>query len=257
MTTTPEEDEVAGPSEDRSKMSFLEHLDELRRRLIYSLWALLAGFLASLFFVNWLYLHMLKYLSDCIHSPLIATEITEAFMFEFKLGAFAGMLLVSPFLFAQIWLFVAPGLYQREKRVVIPFVASATLLFSGGVWFNHRMAFPAMLNFFSTFNNDYLKVMPQISVAWSMYIKMALGMGAIFEMPMLVFFLARFGIITWRFLARQWRWAILIIFIVAAVITPSPDYFTQCIFALPMILLYGLSIGVAWMFGKDRKPARV
>jgi sec-independent protein translocase protein TatC len=117
------------------------------------------------------------------------------------------------------------------------------------------MAFPAMMNFFATFNNEYLSFMPKVSVAWGTYVKMALGMGAVFEMPMLVFFLARFGIVTWQFLAGKWKYAILIIFIVAAVITPSPDWFTQCVFAVPMILLYGLSIGVAWLFGKKKKQS--
>lgn len=256
MTTTPDHDTVAADaSEDRSRMSFLEHLDELRRRIIYSLWGLLAGCVVSGIFVGHFYMYMLKYLSDCIHNTLLATEITEAFMFEFKLGFFGGFLLASPFIFAQLWLFVAPGLYTREKKIVIPFVASASILFGAGVWFNHSMAFPSMMQFFSTFNNQYLSVQPKISTAWSTYVKMALGMGGVFEMPMLVFFLARFGIVTWQFLAGKWRYAILIIFILAAVITPSPDFVTQFVFAAPMIVLYGLSIGVAWAFGKKKKPA--
>jgi sec-independent protein translocase protein TatC len=259
MTTTPDHDDVAtDASEDRSRMSFLEHLDELRRRIIYSLYATGVGCAISLYFADSLYQYLTRYLSTLIKNPLIAVEISEAFMFQMKVWLYGGMLIASPFIFAQVWLFVAPGLYAREKRVVVPFAASATILFSCGVWFNHRMAFPAMMNFFSTFNSEYLKVMPQISNAWSFYFTMALGMGAVFEMPMLVFFLARFGIVTWKFLAQKWRWAILIIFIIAAVITPSPDYVTQCVFAAPMLGLYVMSIGVAWLFGKQKKePARI
>ena len=234
-------------------MSFLEHLDELRRRIIYSLYATAVGCAISLYFANSLYQYLTRYLSTLIKNSLLATEISEAFIFQMKVWVFAGMGIAAPFIFAQIWLFVAPGLYAREKRVVLPFAASATLLFGTGVWFNHRMAFPAMMNFFSTFNSDFVKVMPQISNAWSFYFTMALGMGAVFEMPMLVFFLARFGIVTWKFLAQKWRWAILIIFVAAAVITPSPDIASQCLFAAPMLVLYVISIGVAWLFGKKKK----
>ena len=233
-------------------MSFLEHLEELRRRIIYALWALAAGCAVSAFFVGHFNMMMLKYLSDCIHSSLLATEVTEGFMFEFKLGAFAGFLLASPFIFWQVWLFVAPGLHTREKRIVIPFVVSATLLFGAGVWFNHRLAYPTMMLFFSTFSNQYLEVKPKISTAWSTYVKMALGMGGVFEMPVLVFFLAHFGIVTWQFLLGKWRYAILLIFILVAIITPSPDFVTQFIFAAPMLVLYALSIGVAWVFGKRK-----
>jgi sec-independent protein translocase protein TatC len=258
MTTTPDHDAVAADApEDHSRMSFLEHLEELRRRIIYSLWGLLAGCAVSAIFVDHFYMYFLKYLSDCIHNTLLATEITEAFMFKFKLGFFGGFLLASPFIFSQLWLFVAPGLYLREKKIVIPFVVSASVLFGAGVWFNHFMAFPAMMKYFSSLGNQYLSVQPKISAAWSTYVKMDLGMGAVFEMPMLVFFLARFGIVTWQFLVGKWRYAILGIFILAAIITPSPDFVTQFVFAAPMVVLYGLSIGVAWMFGKKKKAATI
>jgi len=255
--TTPDDAGTDLP-EDRTRMSFLEHLEELRKRIIYSLWALLAGCGISLLFVERLYNVILAYLAWTIGGhKLIATEITEAFMFEFKIGLFAGLLIASPFIFAQIWLFVAPGLYQKEKRIVLPFAIFTSALFVTGVGFNHYLAFPAMMRYFSKFNGEYLEYMPQISVAWSFYFKMAVGLGVIFEMPIAVFFLARFGVVTWRFLARQWRWAILIAFIVAAVITPSPDAVTQTVFAAPMILLYVVSIGVAWVFGKRGKTATI
>src|SRR5262249_12913191 len=150
----------------------------------------------------------------------------------------------SPFVFSQLWLFVAPGLYAREKRVLIPFVVSSTILFLGGAVFAHVIAFPSMWKFFSSYQVGDVQFYPQLDLTWSFYFKMVLGMGVVFEMPMLVFFLARFGIITARFLIKQFKYAVLIIFIIAAVITPSADMGTQLIFAAPMLVLYVLSIGV-------------
>jgi sec-independent protein translocase protein TatC len=247
------DDDAAPAAGDRSRMSFLEHLDELRRRIIYSIYAIVASCAVTFWFVSDLNKYLLGYFSTLAGGKLLATQLTEAFMFEFKIGGFAGLILASPFVFSQLWLFVAPGLYTREKKVVIPFVLSASMLFGTGVWFNHRFAFPTMIKFFVTFSNDYLTQMYQISGIFGFYVKMALGLGLVFEMPMLVFFLARFGIITAGFLLKKTRYAILIIFILAAIITPSPDIMTQLMFALPMLLLYAVSIGVAWVFGK-KKP---
>ena len=251
-------DDDANELEDngRARMTFLEHLDELRRRIVYSLYAVVAGCAVTFYFVDRLSQYMLAYFAGYT-GKLIATQLTEGFMFDLKVGAFAGLILASPFVFSQFWLFIAPGLYAREKKVMIPFVLSATVLFSTGVWFNHRFAFPSMAKFFASFTNEYLQVMPSISITFSFYTKMAIGLGLIFEMPMLVFFLARFGIVTAKFLMQKTKYAILLIFVVAAVITPSPDFMTQLIFAAPMVVLYAVSIGVAWVFGKKKKPARI
>ncbi len=250
------DDEAEGPADDRSRMTFLEHLDELRRRIIYSLYAVLAAGAVTFWFLDRLNGYMLRYFSAAANSKLLATQLSEAFMFEFKVGALAALILAAPFVFAQLWLFVAPGLYAREKKVVIPFVFSATVLFGGGVWFAHFHAFPVMVKFFTSFTNDYLVVMPTIQLVFSFYVKMVIGLGLIFEMPMLVFFLARFGIVTAGFLLRKTKYAILIIFIIAAIVTPTPDMVTQCMFAGPMIVLYGLSIVIAWMFGRKRPAGR-
>ena len=238
---------------DRSRMSFLEHLDELRRRIIYSLYAVLGCFGITFWFMDRLNTYMLRYFTQQAGIPkLLATQLTEGFMFEFKVAMLAAAILAAPFVFMQLWLFVAPGLYAREKKVVIPFVLSATVLFSGGVWFAHVVAFPTMVKFFVGFMNEYLTIMPSLQLVFSFYVKMVLGLGLIFELPMLVFFLARFGIVTASFLLKHTKYAILIIFIIAAVVTPSPDPVNQCIFAAPMLVLYAISIGVAWMFGKKR-----
>jgi sec-independent protein translocase protein TatC len=240
---------------DQSKMSFLEHLEELRRRIIYSLYAVLGCFAITFWYMDAMNTYMLRYFTQTAAGgkvKLLATQLTDAFMFEFKLALLAAVVLAAPFVFMQLWLFVAPGLYAKEKKVVVPFVLSATVLFGGGVWFAHVVAFPSMVKFFVSFMNDYLTIMPSLQLVFSFYVKMILGLGLVFEMPMLVFFLARFGIVTAGFLLRKMKYAILIIFIIAALVTPSADPVNQTIFAAPMIVLYIVSIGVAWVFGKKK-----
>ena len=251
-------DEDTEEVSDRSRMSFLEHLDELRRRIIYSLYAIGGCFAITFWYMDRMNTYMLRYFTHTAGAQkLLATQLTEGFMFEFKIAMLAAAIVASPFVFMQLWLFVAPGLYAREKKVVIPFVLSATVLFGAGVWFAHIVAFPTMVKFFMTFMNDELVIMPTIGLVFSFYVKMVLGLGLIFELPVLVFFLARFGIVTASFLIKKTKYAILIIFIIAALITPSPDPVNQCIFAAPMLFLYALSIGVAWVFGKKRDPASI
>jgi sec-independent protein translocase protein TatC len=195
------------------------------------------------------------------------------FMFSLKLSALAGLFVAAPFIFSQAWLFVAPGLYAREKRVVVPFVLFASLFFFVGSYFAHRVAFPSMWKFFASYevvpvpsaaagavaslpgDGPGLSYLPDLDVTFSFYVKTILGMGLIFQMPMVVFFLSRFGIVTAKFMLKQFRYALLIIVVVAAVITPSGDPVNLTIFSAPMVALYILSIGVAWVFGKKR-PAR-
>lgn len=252
------EDDTGEEAFDRSRMSFLEHLDELRRRILYSLYAIAAACGVTFWYMDRMNLYMLRYFTKTAGAQkLLATQLTEGFMFEFKIAMLAAVILAAPFVFAQLWFFVAPGLYAREKKVVVPFVASATVLFGAGVWFAHVVAFPSMVKFFVGFMNEYLVVMPSLQLVFSFYVKMVLGLGLIFELPMLVFFLARFGVVTAGFLIRKTKYAIVIIFIIAALVTPSPDPVNQLIFAAPMLVLYALSIGVAWLFGKKRRTANI
>ena len=246
------EDAAETDETDHSKMSFLDHLEELRRRLIYALYAIAASFAVTFWFMDWMNDYMLRYFTQTAGArQLLATQLTEGFMFEFKLALLAAVILAAPFVLMQFWLFVAPGLFAREKKVVVPFVASAAVLFGTGVWFAHRIAFPTMVTFFVGFANSYLTVMPSIQLIFSFYVKIVLGLGLVFEMPMLVFFLARFGIVTAGFLWKNFKYAVLINFIVAAVITP-PDVGSQVMMAVPMTGLYIVSIGVAWAFGRKR-----
>jgi sec-independent protein translocase protein TatC len=243
----------AEEASDRSRMSFLEHLDELRRRIIYSLYAVIASCCVTFWFLKPMFTYLISYFK-AYGGTLIYTEPAGGFMFSLKIGALAGLVLASPFVFSQVWLFVAPGLYAREKKVVLPFVLFSSLLFFAGAWFAHAIAYPSVWKFFASYQQAGLLFYPNIDSTFSFYVKMVLGLGAVFQMPILVFFLARFGIVSAKFLLQKAKYAILIIFIIAAIMTPSPDMMTQCIFAAPMLVLYAVSIGVAWMVGK--KTAR-
>jgi sec-independent protein translocase protein TatC len=245
--------EEADAADDRSRMSFLDHLDELRRRILYSLYAVIICCLFTFWYWDTMFVYLVSYFQE--HGgTLIYNRPMGAFLFSMKVGVLSGLLIASPFVFSQLWLFIAPGLYAKEKRVVVPFVFFSTLLFAAGALFAHLIAFPAMWRFFASYDGmGALQFFPTVDDTFSFYVKTLLGLGLTFQMPMLVFFLARFGIVTARFLLKQFRYAFLIIFIAAAVITPSADPVTQTIFAAPMVVLYILSIGVAWIFGK-RKP---
>ena len=169
-----------------------------------------------------------------------------------KMAALAGLLLAMPILVGQLWMFIAPGLYSHEKKFAIPFVALHTLFFVGGALFSHYAVFPLAWRFFAGFSTDYMEFLPRIAPVFSMYVKMMLAMGIVFQMPTMVFFLAKLGLVTPRFLIKNIKYAILIIFIIAAVITPSADPVTQTAMAAPMLVLYGISIGIAWVFQKRR-----
>lgn len=242
-------DDDAESGDGTSRMSFLEHLEELRKRLVYSLYALLVACGISFFFAVRLTNYLQQYLT-AQGGKLIYTEFTGGFMFYFKVAALSGAMLAAPAIFYQLWMFVAPGLYQKEKKVVIPFVLSASVLFASGVAFAHKVAIPSMLTFFGSFQNEYIDMRPNASDAFSFYVLMVFAFGLVFQMPILVFFLARFGIVTAKFMWKNFRYAILIIFIIAAVATPSADPVNQTIFAAPMIVLYLISIVVAWLFQK-------
>jgi sec-independent protein translocase protein TatC len=246
------DDESLEESDGSSRMSFLDHLEELRKRLIYSVYAIIGACAVSFFFAQPLTNYLQKYLTS--HGgKLIYTDFTGGFFFVFKVGALSGLLLAMPVVLWQFWMFIAPGLYQREKKVVFPFVISASSLFAAGVSFAHFVAIPSMLAFFAGFESPYIDMRPNAADAFEFYVLMVLAFGVVFQMPILVYFLARFGIVTAGFMWKHFRYAILIIFIISAVATPSTDPVNQTIFAAPMIVLYLISIGVAWLFQKKKK----
>ena len=241
-----------------AKMSFLEHLDELRKRLIASLVALIAGTVVAFFFLDdyifpFIMLPLQQMLPD--GGRLITTEATEYFMLFLKVGLLSGLLISAPFILWQVWLFVAPGLYSHEKRFAIPFVVAASICFFSGALFSHYVAFPVTWRFFIDFTADFVQFMPKIGPAFSLYVKMLLAFGVIFQMPVLVFALARMGVVTAGFLIRHIKYAVLIIFILGAVLSPGGDVASQMLMAGPMLVLYVISIGIAWIFGKRKRTA--
>ena len=245
---TDEGDETGG------KMSFLEHLDELRKRLIYSLISLAVGVGIACLFIERLYQFVMRPMQAMLPpgSKLIYTEAPEAFMLYIRVAIISGLVIGAPLIMWQLWLFIAPALYQRERRFAIPFVALSSTGFIGGAAFSHYIVFPVMWKFFASFSNDFVAFMPRIEDAFGLYIKMLVGMALVFQMPTIVFFLAKLGLVTARMMMRYFKYAILGIFIVAAAITPSPDMASQCIVAVPMIGLYLISVLVAWLFAKKR-----
>lgn len=246
-----EEEETAG-----AKMSFLDHLDELRRRIIAALVGVLVGCLISFTFITKIYAFIMQPLAAMLPSgsKLVYTEPTEAFMLYLKMALLAGIILAAPVILWQVWLFISPGLYAREKKIAVPFIVLGSVGFVLGAAFSHYVLFPVTWRFLASFTNEYTMFMPKIDSIFSLYAKMMLGMGLIFQMPTLVYFLARLGLVSARFLLRHFKYAVLIIFIIAAVITPTGDPMTQTVFAAPMILLYLISIVIAWLFGKKRQP---
>ena len=238
--------------DDGARMSFLEHLDELRKRIIYALYAVGAACAVTFWFNGQMYDYLTAYFQQ-FGGTLIYTQPMGGFMFSLKIAVLSGLIIAAPFVFSQIWLFIAPGLYAKERRVVVPFVFFSTLLFFAGAWFAHAVGYPTMWQFFASYQGEAIKFFPDISSTFSFYFKIVLGMGLVFQMPVLVFFLARFGIVTARFMVAKFKYAVLLIFVLAAVITPSGDAVSLAVFAAPMLVLYGVSIVVAWVFGKRRK----
>ena len=255
LATLPEpdlrdEDEKDDDEQDASRMSFLEHLDELRRRLTYSIVALLVGFLIALGLIQPIFDFVMRPMRDLLPpgSGLMYNEPTEAFMLQLKMAALAGLILAMPICLWQAWRFVAPGLYANEKRIAIPFVVLATAFFTLGVIFSHYVLFPVTWKFFASFASDYLEFLPRIEPAFSLYLKLALAMGAVFQVPTIVYFLTRMRMITPRWMWRNVKYAILVSFILGAVLTPSADPVSQTLMSLPTIGLYLISIGIAWAF---------
>ncbi len=236
------------------RMTFLEHLDELRKRLTHSVVALLVGFLASFAFIGRINEVVYQRLvADVPGGKLIFTEPTEAIFLYIKIAAVAGLLLASPYIMWQVWLFIAPGLYSKEKKLAIPFALGSSSLFIAGAAFSHYVLFPAAWRFFAGFSNEWLEFMPRIAPVWGLYVKLLLAMGLVFQMPVLMFVLARLGIVSAGFLMKNVKYAVLIIFIIAAVITPDPSPVGQALVAAPMIVLYMLGVGIAYLFGKSSK----
>jgi len=264
------EDEEESPQE--GKMSFLDHLDELRRRIVWSLASLFLAFLICVAFLEphtiALHTSVVSFefttpgIFDFVMGPmrdalgpdtrLQFIEPTEPLMLRLKMAALAGLLLAIPFIMWQVWRFIAPGLYVHEKKLAIPFVALSSIGFIGGTAFAHYVVFNVIWSFFAGFSDDITEYVPQASQAFAFYVKLLLVFGLVFQMPSVVLILARMGLVTAGFLWRNIKYAILIMFILGAVLSPGTDPIGQTLLAGPMVGLYIISIGLAWLFGKRR-----
>jgi len=236
------------------RMSFTEHLDELRRRLITCLVAVGIGFAVSSCFAERLFVILMRPLIKAMPAgdKLVYTALPEAFFTYFKVALIAGVVFASPVIIYQAWLFVAPGLYQRERRVLFPVVFFSTLFFLGGAIFGYFVVFPFGFKFFISFAGNYVRVMPTLRESLGFATWLLLVFGVVFETPIVILILARLGIVNAEKLRRNQKYAILVIFIVAALLTP-PDVVSQLLMAVPLMILYELGIWTAKLFGK--KPS--
>ncbi|MBW1972147.1 MAG: twin-arginine translocase subunit TatC, partial [Deltaproteobacteria bacterium] len=238
---------------EEKRLSFTEHLEELRARLIKSAIALGIGFVICYIYSKQLFNILLMPLTRVLPkgSSMVFISLTEPFFTYLKVAFLAGLFLSSPFIFYQLWKFVSPGLYTKEKKYVIPFVLLSTIFFVGGACFGYFVVFPYGFKFFLGLATKNIRPFPSIRDYLSFSSKLLIAFGLIFEIPLITFFLAKIGLITSTFLSSKRRYAILVMFVLAAIFTP-PDIVTQLMMALPLMLLFEASVIVAKIFG--RKP---
>src|SRR5713226_8413807 len=238
----------------------LDHLQELRRRILYSIVAVGVGFLVCWGYAERIYEVMQRpvinaLLKNGISEKLVYLNPTEPFNLYLKVGLMAGLFVASPFVLYQVWLFISPGLYRNEKRYLMPFMFSTVSLFLAGGYFGYKLVYPQALQFLINYGKQFT---PMITIGeyTDLFLTIIIGMGVIFEMPILVFFLSLMGIVTAGWMWRNLRYSILVIFIIAAILTPTTDILNMCIFAAPMVGLYVFSIAIAWLVHPAQRRAR-
>ena len=241
-------------------MSFLEHLEELRRRIVYSIIAVALGFFACWNYadkiVGWMEQPIMEALKrNGMPQTLVYLNPTDPFNLYLKIGALAGLFVTCPFVLYQVWMFISPGLYRNEKRYVVPFMVSTVALFLSGGYFGYKLVYPAALEFLIGYGKQF-QPMITIHEYTDLFLTVILGLGLVFELPILVFFLALMGVVSAGWMWRNIRYSILVIFIIAAILTPTTDILNMCIFAAPMIALYLMSIGLAWLVHPKQRKAR-
>jgi sec-independent protein translocase protein TatC len=247
-------------SEEMTGMSFLEHLEELRRRIIYSFLYVVAGFCVCWWFHEQIFTIMQKPIVTALANHKMDTQLvylnpTDPFNMYLKIAFLAGIFVASPFVLYQVWAFIAPGLYRNERRYVFPFMFSTVGLFLAGGFFGYKMVYPAALDFLIGWSAQF-KPMITVGEYTDLFLTIIAGLGIVFEMPILVFFLSLMGILTAGWMWRNFRYSILVIFIIAAIITPTTDIMNMCIFAAPMIVLYLFSIAIAWFVHPTQRKKR-
>jgi sec-independent protein translocase protein TatC len=273
MKPAPEPDwDDEDDSAEGGKMSFLEHLDELRKRLIWTIGSLIFGALVAWYFLEtrtfgpftigdatygpWSFGmidFIIKPISDMTKTKLIAIDPTEIFNLYVKFVVMGGLIIAAPLVMTQVWLFIAPGLYAHEKKLAVPFVLLTSVCLVAGAAFGHFVAFPTIWGFLAELGKGDFQFQPRIDTTFALYLRLILAFAVIFQMPTIVLLLSRLGIVTARFMLRHFKYAMLVIFILAAVITPDGNPINQVVMAGPMIGLYVFSILLAAIFGKKRR----
>jgi sec-independent protein translocase protein TatC len=233
-------------------MSLMEHLEELRKRIIRSAMYLAGGFVLA-WIIREPLLDFLQAPLLHIHKSLVFTHPMDPLNLYLQVALIGGAIISSPFILFQVWMFIAPGLYQKEKRFVVPFMLATVSLFLAGAGFGYYFVLPGAMEILVVKFGHNFTSMVTIEDYSSFFLSIILGLGISFELPILIFFLAMFGIVTPRFLWNNIRYAILGVFLVAAIICPSPDIWTVCIYAVPMLGLYLVGIAVAWWVHPSRK----
>jgi len=238
-------------------MTFLEHLEDLRKRIFYSFIAVMGAVIPAWFFSKFLYKILALPVTQILPEGknLVFTSLTAPFMLYMKVSFLAAVLATAPFLFLQVWYFVAPGLYKKEKKHAVPFVLFTSFFFMAGAVFAYFIVFPFACKFFLGMGADF-DAMITVDQYFSLALRVILGIALVFELPTLVFFLSKMGIITARWMIKYFKYAVLLIFVIAAIITPTPDMITQSIIAFPMLGLYGFSILIAFIVGKKREKKK-
>jgi sec-independent protein translocase protein TatC len=256
-SSQPDNSIAARLEESGGQMTFFEHLSELRKRIINSLYAIGVGAFVGVYlsqkFIGFVTQPMIKALKDAgLEQKLIYTHPAGYLNMVITLGVYLGVVLASPVVLYQLWLFIAPALYRHERSAVTGFLFSTVFLFLSGISFGYFVTLPYVLKFLVSFKGP---VVPMISINeyFDLILMILLGLGLVFELPILIFFLSLFGIVTPKFLWQNFRYAILIIAVVAAIITPTPDAQTMLIFMLPMVGLYFVGIGVSAMVARSKR----
>jgi sec-independent protein translocase protein TatC len=256
--------EVESPQnepEQMPSMSFLEHLEELRTRIFHTLVAVAIGMGICWWYHQALFGYMQRPILDVLRhnglpDKLVYSTPVEPFNLYLKISALGGLFLTSPYVLYQVWLFISPGLYRKEKRYVVPFMASSIFLFVSGGYFGYRIVYPGALDFLVGKMGTQFTALINIHEYTDLFLTVVLGLGLVFEMPIVIFFLALMGIVSAGWMWRNIRYAVMGIFIVAGALAPTPDINSMIIFALPMLALYTLSIGIAWFVHPTQRRAR-
>lgn len=240
------------------KQPFLSHLEELRKRFVISAIGIGAGFILTYFFSEELFLVLIRPLKAAMPEGdrLIFTSLPEMFITYLKVAFVAGFVLSSPLVFYEMWMFIAPGLYQKEKQFAVPFVVCSTVLFVSGALFGYLVVFPFGFKFFMGFSNEYVQALPSVKQYFSFSMKLLFAFGAVFELPVVIFFLTKMGILTPEQLKKKRKYAVLMAFVLGAILTP-PDVVSQILMALPLLILYEIGIFVSRIaIRKKRRKAQ-